>query len=536
MAAFVFSDNARSSLGQAIGPGATVITLAAGGGAAFPIPAANQQFALTLNDLATRVNYEVCYCTARTGDVLTVLRGQEGTTAQSWVIGDYAWNGPTSGQMSAMVQIPHMTDASIAPVFANTTVQGWLQTTNYIDTTNQVRSSTGFISRGMDPYGQFRAIGGAYGVMLRNDGANAYWLQTNANDANGSWTALRPFAWNLSTGAVTIDGSGAGIYCGGNLSTTQNITAGYLSSSGNVNAGNTFTGGNVSVNGTVWAGGWVGSAYVYSNGNINAAGTYTGGTVAVGGNVSGYDLHAAGAVYSSNFVNANSDVNAGGTVNAGYVHSRGDVNADHDVNANSNMMCNGELGVGGYGLSGGWFGLAVDQQLSRLVYWCNQPGNGFALKWLQTAGWYGTMTYQRPDGAHLFQCDYSGNVSAYSSIWAPNICDDRAKRAVRPYQRGLNEIISLEPVSFQYNGEGDTVDDGTVYYGVSAQKTRDILPEAVVEIAARMQQEVATKRLPGMLGIEEPPVLWALVNACKELATRVATLEYEVKHLKEQRQ
>jgi hypothetical protein len=104
MPVFVFSDNARSTLGAAISAGSTTITLASGGGARFPAPAAGQQFTLTLNDLATRNLFEVCYCTARVGDVLTVVRGQEGTAALSWVIGDYAWNGPTSGTMAALVQ------------------------------------------------------------------------------------------------------------------------------------------------------------------------------------------------------------------------------------------------------------------------------------------------------------------------------------------------------------------------------------------------------------------------------------------------
>jgi hypothetical protein len=119
MTVFVFADNARSSLAANVGPSATTITLIAGGGAKFPAPAAGQQFALTLNDLATKSVYEVCYCTSRSGDVLTVLRGQEGTTANSWISGDLAWNGPTNGQQGAMVQHPQMLDGSISPLFGS---------------------------------------------------------------------------------------------------------------------------------------------------------------------------------------------------------------------------------------------------------------------------------------------------------------------------------------------------------------------------------------------------------------------------------
>ena len=129
MPVFLFADNARATLAAAIGPTSTTVTLATGTGALFPNPTPGQQFALTLNDLATRLIFEVAYCTARAGDVLTLVRGQENTPARSWQIGDSAWNGPTSGQMGAMVQIPHMLDGTIAPTFGATTVQGTLTAT-----------------------------------------------------------------------------------------------------------------------------------------------------------------------------------------------------------------------------------------------------------------------------------------------------------------------------------------------------------------------------------------------------------------------
>jgi len=45
---------------------------------------------LTLTDAATGLVYEIVYVTANSGAALTVLRGQEGTTAQNWNVGDYA--------------------------------------------------------------------------------------------------------------------------------------------------------------------------------------------------------------------------------------------------------------------------------------------------------------------------------------------------------------------------------------------------------------------------------------------------------------
>jgi len=142
---FLFADNARSTLAAPIGPSATSITLAPGTGTLFPAPSAGQQFALSLNDASTHLSYEIVYCTHRSGDVLTVIRAQEGTSALSWLTGDLCWNGPTSGQMAAMVQIPHMTDASIAPVFASTEVVGNLS----VSGTSQVNGVSLFGTSGV---------------------------------------------------------------------------------------------------------------------------------------------------------------------------------------------------------------------------------------------------------------------------------------------------------------------------------------------------------------------------------------------------
>jgi|SRR5579872_3972094 len=102
---FLFANNASTTLSAPITNTATVLTVQSGGGAEFPNPSANQQFAATLNDLATGLLSEIVYCTARAGDSFaTIVRGQEGTTALSWLAGDLIANLLTSGQMAAMVQ------------------------------------------------------------------------------------------------------------------------------------------------------------------------------------------------------------------------------------------------------------------------------------------------------------------------------------------------------------------------------------------------------------------------------------------------
>ena len=67
----------------------------------------------------------------------------------------------------------------------------------------------------------FRAVYGNYGVFLRNDGSNTYFLITASGDQYGSWNTLRPFYFNNANGDVTM---------GHNVSITGTLTATNFSS------------------------------------------------------------------------------------------------------------------------------------------------------------------------------------------------------------------------------------------------------------------------------------------------------------------
>jgi hypothetical protein len=104
MTIFTFSNNVNTTLAGAVSTSATTITLSSTQHLPASIPA-GQALVITLNDAATRNNYEVVYATAITGATLTVLRGQEGTSALAWLVGDYAYSPPTAGQMGGMGQL-----------------------------------------------------------------------------------------------------------------------------------------------------------------------------------------------------------------------------------------------------------------------------------------------------------------------------------------------------------------------------------------------------------------------------------------------
>lgn len=100
MAQFTFSNFVNTTLASPVSNTATTITLASSTNLPTGV-SVQYPYVIVLNDAATRSVYEVVYATAISGATLTVLRGQEGTTAQSWLTGDYAYNGVTAGQMSS---------------------------------------------------------------------------------------------------------------------------------------------------------------------------------------------------------------------------------------------------------------------------------------------------------------------------------------------------------------------------------------------------------------------------------------------------
>jgi hypothetical protein len=80
------TNNAFATLAAGINSSATSITLTSGQGARFPTLTASDYFYATLVD--TSNNLEIVKCTARSTDVLTVVRAQESTTARAYNTGD----------------------------------------------------------------------------------------------------------------------------------------------------------------------------------------------------------------------------------------------------------------------------------------------------------------------------------------------------------------------------------------------------------------------------------------------------------------
>lgn len=99
----LFANNAASELASAVTSGAVSLTLKTGDGAKFPTPSGGDFFLVTLYQKVGQdeINHEIVKCTARAGDVLTVVRAQEGTTARAFSVDDPVELRLTAGSMSA---------------------------------------------------------------------------------------------------------------------------------------------------------------------------------------------------------------------------------------------------------------------------------------------------------------------------------------------------------------------------------------------------------------------------------------------------
>jgi hypothetical protein len=102
MASPLFTNNAASGLVYPITSTDVTLYLNGGSGALFPQPSGGNYFIVTLISALTG-NIEIVKCIARSGDILTVIRAQEGTTAQSFATGDAVQLRITAGSLNTLL-------------------------------------------------------------------------------------------------------------------------------------------------------------------------------------------------------------------------------------------------------------------------------------------------------------------------------------------------------------------------------------------------------------------------------------------------
>jgi hypothetical protein len=100
----LWSNNASTTVSGSITAASTTVALSAGTGVMFPNPTGGDYYVATFYDQATKTQNEIVHVTAMAGDVATIVRAQEGTTAVAWNAGDIFANLITAGTLRAFVQ------------------------------------------------------------------------------------------------------------------------------------------------------------------------------------------------------------------------------------------------------------------------------------------------------------------------------------------------------------------------------------------------------------------------------------------------
>ena len=100
------------------------------------------------------------------------------------------------------------------------------------------------------------------------------------------------------------------------------------------------------------------------------------------------------------------------------------------------------------------------------------------------------------------------------------LSDARYKDVHGSYNRGLEALLNVNTIRYNYVANNPLGSDPTQeYVGVTAQNLQKAIPEAV-------------KEKDGYLTVNTSPILWTLVNAVKELYSKLVGIDREIASVK----
>ncbi len=134
------------------------------------------------------------------------------------------------------------------------------------------------------------------------------------------------------------------------------------------------------------------------------------------------------------------------------------------------------------------------------------------------------------NSAAAYQLDVSGSVRISGeafrddgvATWAMT-SDARLKDVVSGYDRGLNEILNIDTIVFKYKKDNPKkLNSEKEFPGVLAQQVQKVIPEAV------------DTDKDGFLSLNTTPIIWAMLNAIKDVYHEVTGVQREIASLKEE--
>jgi hypothetical protein len=311
----------------------------------------------------------------------------------------------------------------------------------------------------------FRLANGNTGVMLRNDGQAFYVLTTpNGQSQDGRWNTLRPFAFSLSTGRVS-------------LSNGVDVSGGALVSH-NAGIGAVNTGPTPLINGQTY-----GAPAVYTNFNTgNVTTTMMMGSRVIPGKediglLSYRDWHGN---WNEIQIKANSELSAGGWITAA---------GNQNVNNNAERITNGVSIRGAGDLCAELYHY---ERIGQHHFMGLHVANGGA------QGWY----------------EFRNDGQAYTNGAWHSSSDARMKTDIVKIDGALDKLEKISGYTYLKQGVPEA--------GVIAQEIESILPESVTTTELKLNDGSILK---DARGININGVVALLIEALKE--EREARLELE---------
>lgn len=270
-------------------------------------------------------------------------------------------------------------------------------------------------------------------------------------------------------------------------------------------------------------------------------------TVTFVGNVA--SLQAVTAIGNTTTLGINSTVTGANTAIAGLNSDGTGVGVFGQSNSNNGVQGISATGVGVFG-DGNTFGIGgrfISDQGEGILASSNDnygidasSTNGTAIRaTTSNSGWgvyatgasggvyaYGRGGSNDPGLYALSDGDYAiisaGNAAKPGGgAWTAS-SDSRVKENVKPYTKGLTEILLVNPVNYEYNGLAGTT-KGKEFTGVIAQEIKDIFPETVNTYSAKLNEEDEEKT--ELYNFESTALTFALINAVKELKVEIDLLK-----------
>jgi hypothetical protein len=122
-----------------------------------------------------------------------------------------------------------------------------------------------------------------------------------------------------------------------------------------------------------------------------------------------------------------------------------------------------------------------------------------------------------------YQLSLSTNSAAKPSTNTWTITsDERVKTNVNPYTKGLEAILSINPITYDYNGKAG-FEKLTDNIGIIAQDVLNIMPECINTYKAKLNED--DEEYTELYNFDSHALTFALINAVKELKAEIELLK-----------